>query len=324
MNWTEAYRPQKFDEVIGQDDVVKMLERLVRSPKELPNLLFSGLTGTGKTTVARILAKDVLGEQWERNYLVLNASDERKIETIRTKVKNYLKIEPYQAPFKIIFMDEFDQMTKDAQFAMRTIMEDFMHINRFILSCNHPNKIIEPIRGRCALLTFKPIAVEDTIGYFKHILEVEGYECEDIALEVLAKTVMGNMRVGINQLQLMANLSDDKKITGEDSLKVIKSLPRKVVYTLYGRLQDDNKLTDEKLKVIDDFVVDTFYDGVDYEQVLELIMGFVVESKKLTPEIKSAILRQIGLTDYRIIIGANPMLQLRSFLYNMECLMRGD
>ena len=300
-----------------------MLERLVKSPKELPNLLFSGLTGTGKTTVARILAKDVLGEQWKRNYLVLNASDERKIETIRTKVKNYLKIEPDQAPFKIIFMDEFDQMTKDAQFAMRTIMEDFMHINRFILSCNHPNKIIEPIRGRCALLTFKPIAVEDTIGYFKHILEAEGYEYEDIALEVLAKSVMGNMRVGINQLQLMANLSDDKKIMGEDSLKVVKSLPRKVVFDLYKMIERD-KLTDEKLKAIDNFVVDTFYDGMDYEQVLELIMEFTLKSTKLSPEIKSAILRQVGLADYRIIIGANPMLQLRSFLYNMECLMRGD
>jgi len=134
--WTEKYRPQKFDEVVGQDEIVKRVKSLVNSVN-LPHLLFAGPAGVGKSTLALIVVKQLFGPSWRENYLELNASDERGIEVVRQKVKDFARTRALgNVPFKVIFLDEADALTREAQQALRRTMENFTSTCRFILSCN--------------------------------------------------------------------------------------------------------------------------------------------------------------------------------------------
>ena len=156
--WVEKHRPQSVQEIRGQLPVVQRLT-IYSENKEFPHLLFAGPPGTGKTTAAMALTKDVFGEDYRQNLLEMNASDERKLESIRTKVKQFARTAPYgKANFKIIFLDEADALTNDAQGALRRIMEQYAQTCRFILSCNYSSKIIEPIQSRCAVFRFRPLA----------------------------------------------------------------------------------------------------------------------------------------------------------------------
>ena len=153
--WTEKYRPSKFEEVFGQDEIIKRVKNLTNS-LNLPHLLFAGPAGTGKSTLAIIVAKELFKEYWRENYLELNASDARGIDVIRQEVKNFARTKSLgSVPFKIIFLDEADALTKEAQQALRRTIENFTSTCRFILSCNFSSKIIDPIQSRCVVFRFK-------------------------------------------------------------------------------------------------------------------------------------------------------------------------
>ena len=123
--WTEKYRPKKFDELVGQDDIIKKVQNLTKA-MNIPHMLFAGPAGTGKSTLALIVVKDLFGLHWKDNYLELNASDERGIDVIRQKVKDFARTKAIgKVPFKVIFLDEADALTKEAQQALRRTMENF-------------------------------------------------------------------------------------------------------------------------------------------------------------------------------------------------------
>ncbi|MEM5873155.1 MAG: replication factor C small subunit, partial [Candidatus Aenigmatarchaeota archaeon] len=203
--WTEKYRPRRLSEIKGQDEIIKHLRAFVEQ-KNLPHLLFSGPPGVGKTTAALALARELYGdEQWRTNFLELNASDERGIDVIREKVKEFAKTKPIgDVPFKIIFLDEADAMTRDAQQALRRIMEQYAGITRFILSCNYSSKIIEPIQSRTVVFRFKPLSKEAVFDILKNIAEREKLIIDEEALEALYYISEGDMRRAINILQAAA------------------------------------------------------------------------------------------------------------------------
>lgn len=206
--WVERHRPQSVSEIRGQSSVVSRL-KVYAEHKEFPHLLFAGPPGTGKTTAAMALTKDVYGENFRDNLLEMNASDERGLDKIRSKVKQFARTQPYgDAKFKIIFLDESDALTNDAQGALRRIMEQYAETCRFILSCNYSSKVIEPIQSRCAVFRFRPLADADVLDQVKHVAKEENVTLEDDAADALARIAQGDLRRAITALQVSAAISD--------------------------------------------------------------------------------------------------------------------
>ena len=171
--WTEKYRPKKLNDVVNQEDIVERLKAFVKN-KNVPNMLFAGPAGIGKTTCALAIAHEVYGEGWKQNYLETNASDERGINTIRHKIKDFARTRPIgDTPFKIAVLDEADALTPEAQQALRRTMENYTHTCRFILIANYSSRIIDPIQSRCAVFRFTGIEKEKSKKYLKKIAKKE-------------------------------------------------------------------------------------------------------------------------------------------------------
>ena len=173
--WVEKYRPKKISDIIGQKEIIGSLSGLMKNQAEMPNLLFSGGAGVGKTTTAMCLSREILGDRWKDYTLELNASDERGIGMVREKVKKFSRFAGLdtEIPFKIIILDEADEMTSDAQTALRRIIEDAAKFCRFILIANNVSKIIPPIQSRCANFKFTQIDENDIRNCLKIILKKE-------------------------------------------------------------------------------------------------------------------------------------------------------
>ncbi|MGB9636580.1 MAG: replication factor C small subunit, partial [Thermoplasmata archaeon] len=260
--WVEKYRPGKLDEVIGQEKIVSKLKGYV-SARSMPHLLFAGPPGTGKTTCALAFVKELFGENWQNNFIELNASDERGIPVVRGKIKEFARITPVGSiSFKVIFLDEADALTPDAQSALRRTMEMYSRVCRFILSCNYSSKIIEPIQSRCAVFRFVPVSKNLIIARLKEIAEKEKLKIDDDALESIAYLSNGDVRRAINILQTCS--ATEEKITME------------IVYETTGHLKGDqirdliNYLMKKDFngakRVLDDFLI---YQGLSAQDFLE-------------------------------------------------------
>ena len=212
--WIEKYRPKRLREVVGQEEIVERLEAYAKS-RSLPHLMFAGRPGTGKTSCAIALVRELFGDDWRLNFQELNASDERGIDVVRNKIKDFARMAPIGSEFKVIFLDEADALTQDAQAALRRTMEMYTRTCRFILSCNYSSKIIEPIQSRCAMFSFRPLRPEDVEKYLHHIAKAEGLDITGDGMEALIYVASGDMRRGVNALQVAAAMGtkiDDEAI----------------------------------------------------------------------------------------------------------------
>src|ERR687889_1636472 len=208
LMWSEKYRPKKLSEVVDQKEIIKGISNLIKSP-DIPHMLFAGPAGVGKTTTALCIAMELLGEEWRKNTLELNASDERGIKMVRERVKEFaasIKLasdREFGRP-KIIILDEADEMTSEAQTALRRIIEDSAKTTRFIIICNYLSQIIEPIQSRCVVFRFRRLSREDVSDHLRFICEKQGVRFEEKAFSTIYDSTLGDLRHSINILQAAA------------------------------------------------------------------------------------------------------------------------
>ena len=304
--WTEKYRPSDFKDVIGQEEIVKRLEGFVVS-KNLPHLLFAGPAGVGKSSLALIIVKKMYGQNWRENYLELNASDERGIDVVRQKVKNFARTKSLgDVPFKIIFLDEADALTKEAQQALRRTMENFSSTCRFILSCNYSSKIIDPIQSRCAIFRFSLLNDKDVEKIIKNISKNESLSVDESAVKSLYEVSNGDCRRIINLLQ--ASSSTGKKIDSEIVYKIVSAAKPKDIKKIL-ELSLDGKFIDAR-ELLLDVMLRQSVSGLDMIKEINK----EIWKLNLKDEDKVKLIEKCGEIEFRLTEGSDEFVQLESLL----------
>jgi replication factor C small subunit len=304
--WTEKYRPQKFEDIKGQKEIVEKIQAFVTS-RSMPHLLFSGPAGIGKTTLSLVIAKQLFGEGWRQNTLELNASDERGIDVIRVKVKDFARTKAIgEVPFKLIYLDESDALTRDAQQALRRTMENYTKTCRFILSCNYSSKIIDPIQSRCAVFRFKPLAEEEIYSVINKISENEGLVVNDEARKALFIVCGGDCRKLENIMQSCAVIK--KEIDVELVYSMASVAKPKEVNEVLSLSVSGNFL--ESRKKLLNLMLDYGLSGLDIiRQIQKEIWNLELDDRK-----KVKLVDKCGEIEFRMVEGSDEYIQLESFL----------
>ena len=307
--WVEKYRPKKISDIIGQKEIIGSLSGLMKNQAEMPNLLFSGGAGVGKTTTAMCLSREILGDRWKDYTLELNASDERGIGMVREKVKKFSRFAGLdtEIPFKIIILDEADEMTSDAQTALRRIIEDAAKFCRFILIANNVSKIIPPIQSRCASFKFTQIDENNIQNHLKTILKKEKVESEENGIAEITKYTNGDLRHAINLLQAVASTGS----ISETSVKSTAGLTKTTDVSDVLQLAVTGKIKDARNKMIE--LIKVY--GMSESDFLRYINQALFAMKTEHLEDLSQI---IAKYDYRILSGSNPEIQLTAMLAELS------
>ncbi|GAB0093072.1 ESCRT-II complex subunit VPS25 [Sergentomyia squamirostris] len=311
--WVEKYRPKTVDDVVEQGEVVAVLKQSLES-SELPNLLLYGPPGTGKTSTILAAARQLFGDLSKDRILELNASDERGISVVRTKVKNFAQLTCSSVrpdgkpcpPFKIIILDEADSMTHAAQAALRRTMEKESSTTRFCLVCNYVSRIIEPITSRCTKFRFKSLGHDKIVERLKFICREEKVNIDDDALEVIIECSGGDLRRAITVLQSSHRLfgSTEEKISKEHVLEISGIIPHHYLeeFLEICRSQDYSKL--------ERYVENLSYDAYSVGQLLEQLNDFIIGHGRLTNKQKCILGEKIAECSFRLLNGASEYLQI--------------
>lgn len=303
--WVEKYRPEKISSIINQKEVMGSLKSLLKNTPEMPHLMFSGSAGVGKTTAAMCLAREILGDHWKDHTLELNASDERGINMVRERVKKFARFSGLDTkiPFKIIILDEADEMTSDAQTALRRIIEDTAAYCRFILIANNISKIIEPLQSRCAVFKFTRISEDEIVSHLEEICKKEKIKFDQKGLKMIYDYSEGDMRHAINILQATASLGvvNESNVKSSAGLSKVNDVGEILKLAIAGKLSEARNKMIEIIKVY----------GMSESDFLKYLNE---ESYKIKTTKLDEILESIAKYDYRLIVGANPEIQLSALL----------
>ncbi|MCF7872297.1 replication factor C small subunit [Candidatus Woesearchaeota archaeon] len=306
--WTEKFRPKNFLEVKGQKEIVNRVKAFVET-KNMPHLLFSGPAGVGKTTLALVIVRQMFGDAWRENFLELNASDERGIDVVRQKVKDFARTRSIgDVPFKIIYLDESDALTKEAQQALRRTMENYTQTTRFILSCNYSSKIIDPIQSRCTVFKFKPLSKEEIFEIVEIVAKAENLKIDDKGKEALFYVSGGDVRRLENLMQSSAAIQKEiteKLIYDVASFAEPKEIREVLADCVKGVFEDaKKKLLDTMLK--------QGLSGIDVvKQIQQEVWGITANNN-----IKLEMIKKCGEAEFRMIEGADEFIQLQALLAN--------
>lgn len=308
--WVEKYRPRSLDDIRDQDEIIRRLKRFVEA-KAMPHCLFAGPPGTGKTTAALCLAHDMFGERFHEAFMELNASDARGIDVIRTTVKEFARAASISGlPFKILVLDEADNMTADAQHAMRRTMERYTQTCRFILCANYSGRIIEPIQSRCAIFRFTPLADEVVANFLMEIAGREGVKIGEGGLEAIVRVAAGDMRKAINTLQAAASM--DKPVDEETVYSVLGlakpgEVEELMEKTLSGRIDEARRILRSML----------WSQGVSGLDLLKQIYHHMLDMD-LPSDLKVDLVDTVGEVEYRLSQGADEEIQLTALLAKLS------
>jgi replication factor C small subunit len=306
--WIEKFRPERLADVRGHEEIVERLGNYIEQ-NDLPHLMFSGPPGVGKTASAVAIAREIYGDDWRTHFLELNASDERGIDVVRDRIKSFARSSFGGADYRIIFLDEADSLTDDAQSALRRTMEQFSDNTRFILSCNYSSKIIDPIQSRCAVFRFSPLSDEAVAAQVSEIADAEGIEVTDDGMDALVYAADGDMRRAINSLQAAATTGDE--------------VDEQAVYeiTATARPEEIEAMVDDALSgdfskaraTLDTLLTETGIAGGDViDQLHRSVWEFDLSDREAV-----RLLERIGEADYRITEGANEQVQLEALLASL-------
>ena len=304
--WAEKYRPKTLDGMVNQKEIVERLKSFVKS-RNVPHCIFAGPPGTGKTTAALCLARDLYGDAYREHIMELNASDERGINVVRETVKTFARVRSIgEISFKIMILDEADNMTSDAQQALRRTMERYTETCRFILIANYSGKIIEPIQSRCAPFRFTYLPRGEHDRYLRQIAEKEKVKLLDEGLDAVFEVCSGDLRRAINTLQAAASLD--------------KPVDAKVVYSITGRANPA-----DVQKMIEIAMNGNFLEA--RKQLRDMIQKYGVAGSDIIRQIHTEIFRAdmpeqwkikladiVGEIDYRLVEGADEEVQLSALL----------
>jgi replication factor C small subunit len=316
LMWVEKYRPTKLDDLADQTAIKQRLKMLLEKKEQLPHLLFAGPPGCGKTTTAMIVTKLILGESWGEYSLSLNASDERGIDIVRERVKTFARFADRRAgvPFRIVILDESDEMTSDAQTALRRIMEETATYTRFILICNYSSGIIEPLQSRCAIFRFQRLDESSVVEQLKEIAKKEKIKAAEGVLAAVFEATQGDMRQAIN---LMQAASGSGELTSE-GVKAATGAAVKTRVAEVVRLALDGDFDAARAKMVE---LTRVY-GVPERDFLKFA------NEALTSKDTDDLGRAISILaeyDFRLVQGAQPELQLTAMLAQLAGLKRkGD
>jgi replication factor C small subunit len=307
--WIEKYRPQTLEEVYGHEDIVGRLQSYVERD-DIPHLLFAGPAGVGKTTSATAIARTVYGDDWRGNFLELNASDERGIDVVRDRIKNFARSSFGSYEYRIIFLDEADSLTDDAQSALRRTMEQFSDNTRFILSCNYSSKIIDPIQSRCAVFRFGPLSDEAIESQVRDIADAEDIEVTDDGVDALVYAANGDMRRAINSLQAAATTGG---VVDAEAVYTITSTarPEEIEEMVTAAIDGDFATARGTLETL---LVETGMAGGDIvDQLHRSVWEFDLDERDTV-----RLMERIGEVDFRITEGANEQVQLEALLASLS------
>lgn len=307
--WTEKYRPRNLEEVVGQQEVVSRLKAYVKTGN-MPHLLFAGPAGTGKTTCAIALARELFGDRWRDNFSESNASQERGIDVVRTKIKDYARLAPMSSgvPFKILFLDEADNLTADAQAALRRTMEMYTRTTRFILSCNYSSRIIEPIQSRTAVFRFRPLRPEDMEKTAQRIAKAEGLKITKDGMEALMYLARGDLRRLTIALQVAA--ATTKTIDADALYRAASTARPEEVRKLVETSLSGDFL--EARNLLDNLLVEY---GLSGEDILRQIHRTIFDLA-IPDEYKVKLVDRVGEAEFRVVEGSNERIQLEALLAN--------
>ena len=309
--WAEKYRPQKLDDMTNQTEIVSRLKMFVQE-KNLPHLLFVGPPGVGKTTSILALARDLYGPGYRNFTLELNASDERGIDVIREKVKNFARTAAIASPvsFKILIMDEADSLTSAAQHALRRTMEIYTRTCRFCLIGNYSENIIDPIQSRCSIFRFSPLDEKDMKTYVMNIVENEQVEIIEEGLDAMYQASRGDLRKATNLLQAAAAT---KAVIDDVSIyEVLGKVSPERVRAMIQQSLEGNFL--EAREILRELLIDQ---GLAPDDIIRMVYRELMRNTVLSEQWKVKLSDKVGEVDYRLTQGARPEIQLSTLLAHL-------
>ena len=318
-SWVEKFRPQNLDQVESQEDIILSLKNCMKT-KNIPHMLFFGPSGCGKTSTILALAKEIFGSKyWDDRVIELNASDERGIKVVREKIKRYamnsVSQDPSIPPWKIIILDEADNMTSDSQFALRKIMEDYSKVTRFCIICNYHNKIIDPIVSRCSMYRFKPIPKDSIYKKLKEICVKENTIISDENINQVEHLSRGDMRKAINFLQRCKNFKHFINKKDEINTEIIENisgvLPHKILHEFFEECLNNN------MSKVDKMIEDFYNQSYSLTIMIPYILDIIINHKKLNDKKKSILVQKVLSIDNYLLNGCDENIQYNRLAYSI-------